>query len=239
MMEQAIIVYFSHLISRYWFPAKVLNQKNRVIRLLVTIFPPMILTYVLIGTWENLTLPLLVTIPGLFQYIFLSTITSKNLGKQLLFEFFWLLFALILSFSTIQHPVAWTMYLGNSFLGLIVLIGGWTISAFPAGILIAYILRGFPNRETVSFENSGKVIGILERSIIFVLFIINTPIGVGFLITAKMIRFGDVSKSRNNDHLEYVLIGTLLSFLLGMVVALLTIWGADLFFAETSFKLLR
>lgn len=47
-----------------------------------------------------------------------------------------------------------------------------------------------------------------------------------FLVTAKSVfRFGDLSKSKDRKLTEYVLIGTLLSYVIAIGTGLLYLWG--------------
>lgn len=73
-----------------------------------------------------------------------------------------------------------------------------------------------------SLPNAGKYIGILERLFVFTFIVLNQWQAIGFLIAAKSIlRFSDLSRAKDRKLTEYVLIGTLLSFGLAILVALL------------------
>ncbi|MCY4099286.1 MAG: DUF3307 domain-containing protein [Rhodobacteraceae bacterium] len=70
-----------------------------------------------------------------------------------------------------------------------------------------------------SLPNAGRLIGLLERSLIFILFIAGQPAGIGFLIAAKsVLRF---KADREQKDTEYVIIGTLASFGWAIVAS----WG--------------
>ena len=94
-----------------------------------------------------------------------------------------------------------------------------TRAGFPA---IGYLMASFSVKDnTEGLENAGKIIGILERTLIYLMVIIGEPTGIGFLIAAKSIlRFDTVSKDRAIS--EYVIIGTLASFGWALVVAFIT-----------------
>jgi len=78
------------------------------------------------------------------------------------------------------------------------------------------------------FEKGGKVIGYLERSLIFLFIFIGQPMGVGLLITAKSIlRFGEIKDRENRMEAEYIIIGNLMSFGYGMFIAYLTKFFLD------------
>ena len=75
--------------------------------------------------------------------------------------------------------------------------------------------------EVASLENARAYIGILERLFVFAFIIKNHWEGVGFLIAAKSVfRFGDLSNAKNRKLIEYILIGTFLSFGLAIIIAL-------------------
>jgi hypothetical protein len=79
------------------------------------------------------------------------------------------------------------------------------------------------NPQTIEpLENAGKYIGILERIFVVIFILANKWEGVGFLIAAKSIfRFGDLRERNDLKLTEYVLIGTLLSFGIAVVAALI------------------
>ncbi|WKD84791.1 hypothetical protein KCTC32516_00125 [Polaribacter huanghezhanensis] len=67
-------------------------------------------------------------------------------------------------------------------------------------------------------NQAGKYIGMLERLFVFSFIILNYWEGIGFLLAAKSVfRFGDLSKAKDRNLTEYILIGTLLSF--GIAIA--------------------
>jgi len=80
--------------------------------------------------------------------------------------------------------------------------------------------HAFENKRNDTLFDAGKIIGVLERVLILGFVLLNFIEGIGFLLAAKSIfRFGDLRDAKDNKFTEYVLIGTLLSFGLGMLVA--------------------
>lgn len=70
-------------------------------------------------------------------------------------------------------------------------------------------------------KKAGAYIGVLERIFIFLFVVLGQWAGVGFLITAKSVfRFGDLSRAKDRKLTEYILIGTLFSFLLAILTGL-------------------
>jgi hypothetical protein len=94
---------------------------------------------------------------------------------------------------------------------------------------VAPLIEELKEEKELKFSglrNGGKLIGQLERSLIFLLVFINQPMGIGFLVAAKSIlRF---EEAKDQKLAEYVLIGTLLSFSLAIGITLLTKWAMNL-----------
>lgn len=73
-----------------------------------------------------------------------------------------------------------------------------------------------------ALKNAGSYIGMLERLFVFGFIIINYWEGIGFLLAAKSVfRFGDLSNAKDRNLTEYILIGTLLSFGLAILLAMI------------------
>lgn len=98
----------------------------------------------------------------------------------------------------------------------------------PTNILIQNIFNAFDirlynsaNNPIKSLPQAGHIIGIAERIMTFLFVILGQYEALGFLIAAKSIlRFSDKDTSRT----EYVLVGTLLSFM----IAILTAFGVGI-----------
>ncbi|MEX0600221.1 MAG: DUF3307 domain-containing protein [Rhodothermales bacterium] len=72
-------------------------------------------------------------------------------------------------------------------------------------------------------KHGGRTIGQLERALIFVFVLIDQYAAIGFLVAAKSIfRFGELRERSNRMEAEYIIIGTLISFLWALVAASLT-----------------
>lgn len=88
--------------------------------------------------------------------------------------------------------------------GLIVTViaGGYAVGLLIAPYAADVAAEGLPR--------AGKIIGQLERALIFLLVMIGQPAGIGFLIAAKSFLRFEASKEQKAS--EYVIIGTLASF---------------------------
>ncbi|KQM66141.1 hypothetical protein ASE74_09655 [Pedobacter sp. Leaf216] len=106
------------------------------------------------------------------------------------------------------------------------LISGAMFLTMPTSIIMKVIIdKWIPDNQPdspKSLQNAGKYIGILERVLIFLFILTNHFEAVGFLLAAKSIfRFGDLKEAHDLKLTEYVLIGTLLSFGIAIVTAML------------------
>jgi hypothetical protein len=131
----------------------------------------------------------------------------------------------------------WVGLLGKGFLKFLILIAGLVVCIKAGGILIGLAVKPFTdemqkdqertkaNEAGVSrgFENGGKIIGYLERVLIFLFILTGQPGSIGFLIAAKSIlRFGEIKDRQNRLEAEYIIIGTLMSFGFGISIAYVT-----------------
>lgn len=99
----------------------------------------------------------------------------------------------------LPHLVAPAIFLA----GLIttILAGGYVVGMLTARFEVP--LKGLPE--------AGRLIGQLERALIFLFVTIGEPTGIGFLIAAKSVLRFDTAKEDHRAS-EYVIIGTLASF---------------------------
>lgn len=97
-------------------------------------------------------------------------------------------------------------------LPLMALVTG-VIITIPAGqYAVGLLMRPHGARvRNNGLRDGGRLIGMLERGLIFLLILLGQPLGVGFLVGAKSIlRFGTATRDQRTA--EYVIIGTLASF---------------------------
>ncbi len=117
------------------------------------------------------------------------------------------------------------------------ILSGLLATVYFGGYLIGHLVEPYyreirPANETSilpsdpvaeGLARGGLVIGQLERALIFFFVLVGQPEAVAFLVAAKSVfRFGELSKSRKEA--EYILIGTLMSFAWGLVLAWTTGW---------------
>jgi hypothetical protein len=144
-----------------------------------------------------------------------------------------------------------TLIRDNSWLKFLALLAGYYITIFPAGVYIGGICNEVYQSaefDKSGFKDAGKWIGRLERTIILTLFLANKVELIAWVLGLKgLLRFGEIQASQvkvkidGNGHIEipksqvestlrkeveYILIGTLLSFVAAMAVGFLLSLGA-------------
>ncbi|MCB2111362.1 MAG: DUF3307 domain-containing protein [Defluviimonas sp.] len=102
------------------------------------------------------------------------------------------------------------------------LAAGLLIATRAGGFAVGFLMAPWAGGDLPKgLANGGKLIGILERGLIFVLVMVGQPAGIGFLVAAKsVLRFETTSKDQSAG--EYVIIGTLASFGWALVAAYAT-----------------
>ena len=107
--------------------------------------------------------------------------------------------------------------------GLLALAAGGVIATRAGGFAVGLLMAPFADATPDGLPGGGRVIGLLERGLIFALVLLGQPEGVGLLLAAKSIlRFGAVKDDRAAS--EYVIIGTLAS----VGWALLAAYGTEM-----------
>ena len=134
----------------------------------------------------------------------------------------------------------WFEYFGRAFYALQVFAIGAVICIYVGGIFVGLGVQPFLIQmaqedaglqeegsdlsaiHARGLKDGGKFIGYLERALIYIFVLVNQPSAIGFLIAAKSVfRFGELREGKNRMEAEYIIIGTLLSFLVGIAVSFL------------------
>lgn len=203
------------------------------------------LSYVLIGIVQAWLIGLIIFLShAIIDYI-RSRISKDNLRIFVYDQLSHLVIILILSLVLTSqgfYPYSslWLRYLGKWFYSLVVIITGAVVCVNVGGIVVGLSVKPFLDQlketgessnntsseshdiQARGFKDGGKIIGYLERALIYLFVLVNQPIAIGFLIAAKSVfRFGEVKERANRMEAEYIIIGTLYSFLFGLLVSYL------------------
>lgn len=121
-----------------------------------------------------------------------------------------------------------------------VIITAVVFLSFPSAIIIKMVISRWSPQERLeegtnkgsSLASAGKIIGILERLFVFTLVFIGQWQAIGFLLAAKSVfRFGDLREMKDRKLTEYVLIGTLMSFGIASLVALIARYFLEVYYS--------
>ncbi|PJF10615.1 DUF3307 domain-containing protein [Pseudorhodobacter sp. MZDSW-24AT] len=93
----------------------------------------------------------------------------------------------------------------------VTVLSGSILTMRAGGYALGLLMRDWGDVGLKGLPGGGRIIGVLERGIIYLLILAGEPGGIGFLIAAKsVLRFGAVREEAQLS--EYVIIGTLASF---------------------------
>ncbi|MGJ1268091.1 DUF3307 domain-containing protein [Sphingobacterium spiritivorum] len=113
----------------------------------------------------------------------------------------------------------------------LILVVGFLLTVFVSPIVLRIFFSKWNQSAEVhaqrqdSLIDAGWVIGVLERLLIVFFVNINFLEGIGFLLAAKSIfRFGDLANAKDKKFTEYVLVGTLASFVMAIGIGFLIKW---------------
>lgn len=221
------------------------SSKRRPLILLKHTFIVATSSYILCGIWQLWQIPLVIFLThGLTDYI-KATMKKESPCSFVLDQAVHLAIisavTILIASTKILSPngssTFWVDLFGKDFLKYLILTSGLIVTIKAGGILIGLAVKPFTDQLQKSgegitikgvtsprgFENGGKVIGYLERSLIYLFILIGQPEGIGFLIAAKSIlRFGEIKDHENRMEAEYIIIGTLMSFGYGIFIAYVT-----------------
>lgn len=106
----------------------------------------------------------------------------------------------------------WWPPLSTDMIQIALVLSGFITATMAGGVAVGHLMARFKSEaQPEGLEYAGRMIGLMERGLIFLMVMIGEPSGIGFLIAAKSIlRFDTVSRDQKMS--EYVIIGTLASF---------------------------
>ncbi len=188
-------------------------------------------TYVLLHQWQNLLPPAMIMVSHAFIDQWKIIQVRKRGKEQLRSLFFWdqLLHLTVIVFIWLYLTGEFEMVLPflSEVLGNSTVMAVITASVFitqPAGVIIGKITEPLRNELSAddSLKRAGQYIGITERILVFIFVLLGQYAVIGFLIAGKSIlRITKEGEQNARKKTEYVLIGTLISFIVAVSAGLL------------------
>lgn len=130
---------------------------------------------------------------------------------------------LVLGFIVWQVCMKLAIEIDRKWLIVLIYALGYLIVLKPFGIATKNIMDNFDFKPSEKgLKDGGLWIGYIERFLILTFVLMSYYEGIGFLLAAKSIfRFGELKNEPEIKRAEYILIGTLLSFVLAICVGML------------------
>ena len=222
-MRLFVVLVCAHILGDFLFQTKKMAQnKNRLSVLFLHSAIHGILVYFLVGQLQLWPLALLVFV----VHAVVDFVKQKNqetLKVFLIDQAVHIGFLWVFAFNFFRNEM---VVRTDTFYSGLVLVSGFVAVVFGSGIVVEKVAKGLVEKDKLEvggLDGGGRLIGQLERALIFLFVLIGQPAGIGFLVAAKSIlRF---KESENQKLAEYVLIGTLLSFGLAMALSVVTLKG--------------
>ena len=190
-----------------------------------------VFAYIFAGFWNAIWLPFVIFIVHVLRDGFRHK-EKETTGSFLIDQLNHLIIILVcwislanVNISEIVEPLV----SGLSNVKFWILLLSYITIIWPTGVLIGKITEPWRNqiekKSTQGLAKAGLWIGRLERILILTFVLLNRYEAIGFLIAAKSIfRFGEISSPSRRKEAEYILIGTLISFVTAIILGIFTNW---------------
>lgn len=223
----------AHVLAGFFFQPKqwaVRKQKGNILEIRFWFHVGMvgITTYLLLMDWHNWQIPVFMmvshaVIDSIKIKVGKDTTTAFVLDQVAHLTVVLLIWILIVLPIDIRQQIPFDSFSKNELFWIIFL--GYLLNTLPAARLIRYLTRHWSHameEPETGLPDAGKYIGILERILIFTFIMMDEFRAIGFLLAAKSVfRFGDLKDNKDRKKTEYILVGTLLSFVISIFIGLL------------------
>ena len=231
--DLAIALFAAHVITDFVLQTKrSIEAKRRCCVLVAHCLVVAGLSYVLAGVWAAWLIPVAVFVTHLLMDFVKSRWLVPGLRSFTIDQVVHLVVIAVLVCAVPRtigaaQTLFWPDATSARFYQWLLGVAGLATATYAGSVLVGLVIKPFRRQEARDgFEEGGKLIGLLERALIFVLVAAGQPAAIGFLIAAKSIlRFGEVGKGADRKDVEYIIIGTLMSFLIAVSIAYLVRLG--------------
>lgn len=192
-----------------------------------------VLVYTMSGLWHVVWLPVVIGVAhGVIDWV------KSRFGSDRLAWFFGdqaahlVTIAAAAVVATMLHgEPAWSTLGMDAVYPILLVLSGAVLTIRVGGIVVGMTLVPYLDElieragadalpDARGFGDGGRVIGYLERTLLYILVLTGNLTAVGFLVAAKaFFRIGEIRDQSNRLEAEYIIIGTLASFAYGVIVA--------------------
>jgi hypothetical protein len=239
-IQLLIMLLLAHLLGDFILqPTALLKKKKQVLWNALHSLIQGALAYLLLASWNEWLVPVLVTTSHFLIDLGKQRLKRNSLAIFLIDQLLhltiialvtWLLLipkGVSIWWFTFLPPVAVKVAACIAAIILLLPVGGIMIGLFvqPYQQQIKDHYQNEKKKPIEGLANGGKIIGWLERALIFIFVLAGQFAGIGFLVAAKSIfRFGEFKESENRKEAEYIIIGTFASFLYAILISLVLKW---------------
>jgi hypothetical protein len=104
--------------------------------------------------------------------------------------------------------------------GALIVAGGALLLTAPTNLAVRFVLSRARGVRIPAEIGAGRWIGVMERLLIYVLFLSGEPAAAGLVVAAKsLLRFPEITGPDSRLSPEYVLVGSLASWLVAFAIA--------------------
>ena len=227
-------LFLSHIITDFVFqPDAWVNDKKtniwKSVKLYIHGCLAGLLAYAFVGSWEILWLPIIVGATHIVIDGYKSKL-EENLTIFLVDQVSHIIILILCWMVIIQYNLQDILKLLRLIISsdkFLIYLFAYSLILWPSGKLMKRILLSinikFEENIDAGHKNVGLWIGMIERILILTFILQNNYQIIGFLIAAKSIfrhRYNGIKNSQVT--IEYILLGTMLSFLIAIIVGLLS-----------------
>lgn len=225
----------AHLLSDFALQTdSIARHKNRPLTLLLHLLITGLCAYLLLGDFSEWRLPLIVVVTHGLIDILKTTLSPRFVAELPAFVADQAThLAVIFAISAIDWSRVgifepwWLAHNPVTYLQTLVVLSGFIANTLVAGHFIAKALPTMLATDPTQLHSdtglngAGRYIGHLERLLLLIFVYSGQLSAAGFLIAAKsVLRFQKANENRRET--EYILVGTLLSFTIGIALAFAT-----------------
>lgn len=229
-IELLMLLFLAHVIADFYLQPNswVRNKKEKGFcssKLYLHAFIHAVFAGLVIAIWScSIQLILSVFAITFVSHVLIDALkkrTKDSIGYFAMDQLLHSIIIFIIYCISINYTTKWSVETVQIVTKISTVLLGYILILKPSSISTELIIKRWGETNNQGLENAGCWIGYLERILVVTFILLGYYEGIGFLLAAKSIfRFGELTKSKERELTEYILIGTLLSFTIALFIGL-------------------